>query len=158
MFTLFGTFVVLLIEMFLWLRSGQWPGWSGLTFLLPLISGSEFSNWLTNPSSWRGLHAIVHLALDLPLWLWGCAVASLGMDLLEPKKKDWDKVIRMRFHGILVDGRVEMFEGTLVDAEDRIDQLTSEGKSAAYLFEAESEEEFSAKREAEQRRAATDSF
>jgi len=142
----------------MWLQNGQWPGWSLLTVVLPLTSGSEFSNWLTNPSSWLGLHVIVHWALDLPLWLWGFVAAGLGMKLLEPKKEDWDKVIRMRLHGILVDGRVEMFEGTLADAEERIDQLASQGKAAAYLFEANSVEEFSAKREAERRRSATDTL
>ena len=80
------------------------------------------------------------------------------MKFLEPKKEGWDKVIRIRLHGILVDGRVEMFEGTLADAEDEIDRYTSQGKAAAYLFDAASEEEFLRKRDDEQRRSAADSF
>jgi hypothetical protein len=64
-----AVFLVLAIEVLLRLRSGVWPGWSIGTAVNPLISGTPFANWLTDPHSWFGFRRILVWALDLPLWI-----------------------------------------------------------------------------------------
>jgi hypothetical protein len=87
-----------------------------------MISGSQFANWLANPSSWFGLHRLVLLVLDLPLWMWVPVLACSIVEILEPKRPD------------------------------KVEEYTAKGKAAVYLFGADSEEEFTRKWEEEQQR------
>jgi hypothetical protein len=68
--------VVLAWQFYTWLKTGHWPYLSMTTLTAPLVSGSEFSEWLAAPQSWHGLHTIVKFLLDLPLWGWIVSCAS----------------------------------------------------------------------------------
>jgi len=72
-----GAILVLLYQAFEWLRTGHWPSLT-MTTLAPSFLSGDLDAWFVDPKSWYGLHAIIKLCFDEPLWLWiiGC---SLGL-------------------------------------------------------------------------------
>lgn len=77
------------------------------------------------------------------------------IDLVEKPPYTQEIITVMKAHALLIDGRLERFDGTLAEAEDKIDGYTSEGMAAVYLLGADSEEEFVCRWEEERRRMAT---
>jgi len=63
-------------QLYVWLKTGHWPELTLATVVLPISSGSNFSLWLANPTSWFGLHSVVKVLMDFPLWVWIVACAS----------------------------------------------------------------------------------
>jgi hypothetical protein len=147
------------IEAFIWLRTGKWPGWSLRTLLALGPSGGLLSR--SDPSSWIGLHRLVQGLLDGPLWIW-MSVFTFPLvkllDFFEDPIRTWEVLTVMRSHALLINGRLEQFDGTLDEAEKVINKYTSNGDKAVYLFGADSDEQFAKKWEEEKRRTAPDSY
>jgi hypothetical protein len=64
-----------------WLQTGVWPNLTLHTVATPMISGSEFSQWLEKPQLWLGLHRLVAALFRIPLWIW-ITIPTSGIDLL----------------------------------------------------------------------------
>jgi hypothetical protein len=64
----------------------------------------------------------------------------------------------MSIYALLVAGQVERFDGNLLEVDAKVEEHRGHGKVTAYLFSAESEEEFDRKCLAEKRRTRVDSL
>ena len=58
---------------------------------------------------------------------------------------------------MLVAGKVERFDGNLLEVDAKVEEYRGLGKATAYLFSADSEEEFERKWLAEKKRTSSDS-
>jgi hypothetical protein len=65
---------------------------------------------------------------------------------------------RPRIYVLLIAGKATRFDGNLLEAEAQIEKYRSQGKAAAYLFSADSEDEFERKWRAEKNRKRCDSL
>jgi hypothetical protein len=69
---LFGSgFLIYGLQVFGWLRNGEWDA---LSLLVPVgvliqVIAPAYLAWLSDPQSWHGLHKLVMGALDFPLAL-----------------------------------------------------------------------------------------
>jgi hypothetical protein len=62
--------LVLIGQVFPWLKSGFWPEMTFGTVVRPVVAQSGFYTWLVAPQSWFGLHSLIRFVWDFPLWLW----------------------------------------------------------------------------------------
>jgi hypothetical protein len=58
----------------------------------------------------------------------------------------------------MVAGKAERFDGNLLEADAKVDEYRGQGKTTAYLFVADTEEEFGRKWAAKTKRTRTDSI
>lgn len=62
--------LVILVQFFIYLKDGEWQSYSLMFLVKALFSGTNFFNWLTNPTSWFGLHEIIiGVVSNIPLSL-----------------------------------------------------------------------------------------
>lgn len=81
--------VILVVQAVGWLKTGHWSEspLSGIVF--PIIAGTPAAKWLSSPDSWYGLHWIVTLLIQLPLWFCIPAISSgIGMFLLRVRQSN----------------------------------------------------------------------
>ncbi len=55
-------------------------------------------------------------------------------------------------HAILVDGKIERIDGSILDADNAVNDRKALGHSAIYLFEARDDQEYERKRQADEDR------
>jgi hypothetical protein len=63
-------------QVFVWLKTGSWPGLPLVGVILSLTPSARFWRWFAHPDSWLGLHRVVKGLLELPLSLWIIVGAS----------------------------------------------------------------------------------
>jgi hypothetical protein len=90
-------------QVFTWLQTGVWTPVSTLVAWKYYFAGTGWDQWLSQPTSWFGLHSLVVRFLDLPLSVTGVVLSALLLwlalwlvigvaHLAEQASKHWDEV------------------------------------------------------------------
>jgi hypothetical protein len=83
-FLIAASFVILAIQIILFLKEGAWPQWVLLDVMGPLFS-PRFRRWLTSPDDWLGLHKIVMFVLNAPILVFMFLLGILFGNVGKPK-------------------------------------------------------------------------
>lgn len=75
-----GGIALAMFQVFLYLKNGEWVRFHFLDVCI-VFTPNKIALWLENPSSWLGLHKIIHSVLDfIPISLFAL---SVGIGLAE---------------------------------------------------------------------------